>query len=492
MKKTERAIIIGGGIAGLLAAKVLSGFYREVVILDRDTFPDQPENRPGTPQAYQSHRLTPRGGLILNRYFPGYVAELIKYGASSNEGKTTHLCNSYGTMTSVGQGDASFSRALLEWVLRRYVQDIENVRLLGLNEVIRLCASDDRSQVTGVEIRERSSGKRQQFTMNADLVMDTSGHLSKTVQWLTELGYEVPPAELLKVDLGYSTRRYRIAAELKGDLHTIRMESDPVKAAPAGVFSLIENDTAEMVIWNLEGRYPSTSPDRFEQEIRELAIPLLNKSLQGLEPIGQPRGFRVKQLSRQHFEQMQRWPSGLLVMGDTFCQLDPIYGQGMTLAAIEAEVLEACLQKQLSSPKPDFELRVLQQMQDNIETAWWINAVSDLSWKGVEHVGPEPIKGLEFAQNYFAYILKLTTEQSNFEIFGLYWLVNSLFLSPRELFNPDMFTALLAAGGSGEAKEWLEDWLKESDRPLEERLKQTIPSFDKAAFASMEELMPQS
>lgn len=486
----ERAIIIGGGIAGLLAAKVLSGFYGEVVIVDRDDFPQEPENRPGTPQAFQPHRFTPRSRLILNRLFPGLIDELIKKGARPTRGKTAHLISPYGRMVAVEQNhDASFSRALFEWVIRSYIRGIENVRLLGLNEVTHLQTSEDRSRVTGILIRERTSGERQQSAMTADLIIDTSGRLSKTVQWLSELGYEVPQSERLKINLGYSTRRYRIPAGHSEKLDAIRIEGDPLATTHAAAFSIIENDIAEMVLWNLNGRYPSTEPALYEQEIRQLGNPLLNDALKGLEPVGQPRGFRVSELSRQHFEQMKQWPSGLLVMGDAFCQLDPVYGQGMTLAAIEAEILEACLHHQLSHPKPRFELDVLQRMQDNIEAAWWLNVMSDLRWSGVEHFGTQPIQGLSFAQNYFEHVLKFSTENANYDIFGLYWLINSLFLSPRELFNADMVASLIAAGGSGEAKRWLDRWIEESDRPLMERLSQTIPSFERATFATLDQLM---
>ncbi|CAH1192386.1 MULTISPECIES: FAD-dependent oxidoreductase [Paenibacillus] len=491
--KTDRAIVIGGGIAGLLAAKVLSNFYTEVVVVDRDHFSEEPDSRSGTPQAFQPHRLTPRCSLILNRLFPGLMDELIKKGAYSTRGKTTHLLSPYGKITSVEHShNASFSRALLEWGIRQYIRNIQNVRLLGLNEVIHLHASEDRSQVTGIIVRERISGERKQFRMTADLIVDTSGQFSKTVHWLSELGYEVPQPERLKISLGYSTRRYRIPDGRKEELDVIRLEGDPLKNTHAAAFSIIENDIAEMVLWNLNGQYPSNDPALFEQDIRHLGCPLLNEVLEGLEPIGLPRGFRVSELSRQHFEQMQQWPSGLLVMGDAFCQLDPVYGQGMTLAAMESEILETSLQQQLSHPQPSFEINVHQQMQGCIEVAWWLNAVSDLRWKGVEYVGIKPIQGLQFAQNYLEHVLQVSTEQANYEVFGLYWLVNSLFLSPSELFNAGMVTALLAAGGSGEAKQWLDHWMKESDQPLEERLKLLLPSFKRATFATIDQLMPSS
>ncbi|MGG3572437.1 FAD-dependent monooxygenase [Bacillus gobiensis] len=492
-KNTERVIVIGGSIAGLLAARVLSGYYNEVLIIDRDDFPDKPENRSGTPQAFQPHRLTPRGILILGRFFPGYNEELLAHGAPSALNKLNHMINSYGSMVMANQeNEATFSRALLEWVLRKRVQAIPNVRFLCKKEVIRLLSSTDRSTITGIQVQDRGTAERLQQTITANLVIDTSGRSSKVVRWLTELGYDVPKPEMLKVSLGYSTRHYRIPPHLAAKWNVIHLAGDPVKETNAGVFSIIENNRAEIVLWNIGGRYPSTNPEQYEREISQLASQLFAEVRQELEPIAAPRGYRLPELFRQRFEQMKRWPSGLLVMGDAFCNFDPIYGQGITVAAIEAEILEASLRDKHNNPEPDFELSVLKKMQDSIEPAWWLNCVSDLRWPGVEYVGSEPFKGLKFAQNYFEYILKSATEQSNYELYGLYWLVNSLFLHPRELFNPQMVTALFAESDSSDGNRLLDELTKGSDKPLEELLDQFIPSFERASFSSMKDLMQQS
>lgn len=487
----ERAVVVGGGIAGLLAAKVLSGYFSEIVIVERDFLPDHPENRPGTPQSFQPHRLTPRGSLILNRLFPDLTEELLASGAPSSQGRTNRLINPYGSMVLVAsEKEALFSRALLEWVLRKRVRAIPRVRFLVQKDVTGLLATADRSQVIGVQIRERGAAEQQESFIPADLVIDTSGRSSKAVRWLTELGYDVPEPELLKVSLGYSTRHYNIPAEKADQWSVLRSEGDPVKGTYTGVCSMIENNIAEMLLWSIGGRYPATNPEQYELEVSELAGPLFTDMLQGLEPAAPPRGYRVPELVRHRFEQMRRWPSGLLVMGDAFASFDPIYGQGMTVAAIEAEVLEACLREQLRQPRADFERNVLRQMQHTIEPAWWLNGVADLRWPGVEHVGAEPLQGLTFAQRYFDFILKRSTEQANYELFGLYWLVNSLFLSPRELFNPQ-WVAFLLADGSAAGKQLLNELARGSDRPLEEQLEQTIPSFDRAKFASLDQLMQQ-
>ncbi|TDQ41426.1 NAD(P)/FAD-dependent oxidoreductase [Aureibacillus halotolerans] len=486
--KTDRAIVIGGGIAGLLAAKVLSEYYNEVLIVDRDAFPDKPENRPGTPQAYHNHRLSPRGSLIFSRYFPGFIDDLLTNGAPSAQGESNLMIHQDGSKVLVGQGkEAKFSRALLEWVIRKQVQVIPHIQFLEKKDVLSLQTSPDRTAVTGVLIQERGATDRLKHTLTADLVVDTSGRFSKTVRWLTEVGYDVPKPELLKVALGYSTRQYKVPSGQKLPWDVIRLEGVPSTGAYSGVFSTIENNIAEMLLWNVGGRYPSTDIDQFEREIAHLDNPVFVETLKELEPISTPRGYRMPELVRQHFDKMERWPSGFLVMGDAFCYFDPIYGQGMTVAAIEAEVLDACLRDQVERPKSGFELSVLKKMQNAIEPAWWLNCVADLRCPGVEHAGSVPLKGVEFAQRCLGFILKQAMAQPNDDLYGLYWLVNSVFVHPRELFNPQMLTAL--ANSSPEGQQLVVELTKGFNVSLEERFAQEIPSFENASFASIDQLM---
>lgn len=116
-----------------------------------------------------------------------------------------------------------------------------------------------------------------------------------------------------------------------------------------------------MLIYRPGGHYPPTNAEEFEQVISQLPSPIIGETLHEFEPISSPRSYRVPELFRHHFEQMDRWPSGLLVLGDAFCIYDPIFGQGMTVAAIEVEVLESCLQEQQHNPIPHFEQRVLKK-----------------------------------------------------------------------------------------------------------------------------------
>ncbi|MGO4272064.1 FAD-dependent oxidoreductase, partial [Paenibacillus sp. TAF58] len=205
----SKAIVIGGGMAGLMTARVLSDHYEEVLIVEKDDLPSGPDLRPGTPQAFHPHRFTTRGKSITDQLFPGYENDLVAQGSPSSLNKTVYFMNQHGSLEmKYDRNDIKFSRAVLEWVIRQRVKAITNVRFLPRHDVIRLLLTPDRSAVTGVQARDRDQSK-QEKALTADLVIDTSGRSSKLMGWLAELGYEVPKPDLLKVSLGYSTRRYK-------------------------------------------------------------------------------------------------------------------------------------------------------------------------------------------------------------------------------------------------------------------------------------------
>lgn len=484
--KTERAIIIGGGIGGLLTAKVLSAYYKEVLIVDKDDFPEKPDNRSGTPQAFHPHRFTQRGKLITERLFPGYENDLVAQGAPSVLNKIVHNMNQYGTIEmQYPRNDIKFSRALLEWALRKRVQKIPNVSFLTNHNVIGLLMTIDQTTVTGIQVRER--GKSEQVRiLNADLIFDISGRSSRLVNWLQDYGYDVPDSERLKVSLGYSTRRYKVPSHLSHLIKkwdTINIAGQPANETFTGVFSFIENNVAEVLLYRPGGHYPPKNAEDFEQAITQLPSPIIGEILQGFEPISSPRSYRVPELFRHHFEQMHRWPAGLLVLGDAFCIYDPIFGQGMTVAAIEVEVLESCLQEQQKNPTPHFEQRVLKKIQDVIEPAWWLNCATDLQWKGVEYVSSQQLKGISFGQKYMDLYLKYATTERNFELYGLYWSVNSLAISPDTIFNPKMVQTILTS--SNEGHHFLQELLLTYGQPLEDVLDQIVPTFSQTAFKSV-------
>ncbi|CAG7653844.1 FAD-dependent oxidoreductase [Paenibacillus allorhizosphaerae] len=483
-RKEGKALVIGGSIAGLLTARVLSDYYEEVLIIDKDDFPDKPEDRAGTPHGFHPHRFTQRGKQITERLFPGYENDLLTLGAPTSLNKTVHNMNAYGSFVGQYQrNDIKFSRAALEWVLRQRAKRISHVRFLPNHDVIELVTNPDRTAVTGVRVRERGKAE---LTLAGDMVVDTSGRHSRLPKWLAELGYDVPSPDMLKVDLGYSTRRYKVPAHLLHMTDTwdvINIAGQPAKGTYTGVFSFIENRIAEMLLYRPGGHFPPTDAEAFEQAVAGLPSPIIADILQQLEPIGSPRGFRVSELYRHRYERMSRWPSGLLVLGDAFCIYDPIFGQGMTVAAMEAEVLESCLQERGHAPKDGFEQRVLQKMQDAIGPAWWLNCANDLQWEGVQYAGSEPLKGIGFGRKYMDLYLKHATTEQSWELYGLYWAVNTLSVSPDKILNPQMAATVLAATDEGRTLlaelswQYGPSWENEWDR--------IVPSFTGVSYESV-------
>lgn len=279
--------------------------------------------------------------------------------------------------------------------------------------------------------REQSG---QEKALTADLVIDTSGRSSKLSGWLTDLGYEVPKPDLLKVSLGYSTRRYKVPPHLThliDEWDVINIQGQPASGTYTSVFSFIENDTAEVLLARPGGNYPPTDAAEFESALEQLPSPKIAELVRDFEPMASPRPFRVPELYCHRFEQMPKWPQGLLVLGDAYCIYDPIFGQGMTVAAISVEILEACLREQRAEKRPDWEKGVLHRIKEAIEPAFWLNCTADLRWEGVEYHGTDSSKRNAFSREYMELFLRYAVSKPDWKFYGLYWAVNTLAVSPE-------------------------------------------------------------
>lgn len=495
MQKGEvQALVIGGGIAGLLAARVLSDYYDHILIVERDVFPAKPEPRAGTPQSYHLHRLLPRGKMILERLFPGYIDQLLAEGAYPF--KDTDFAVTYAIGSKVvrqPEKDASCSRAMLEWEMRQRVQRLPNVHFLSGQEVIDLETSSDHSRITGVHLRERGHTERQ-TTIKAGLVIDSSGRSSKLAQWLRELGYTLPETGETRATIGYSSRYYRMPPHFDRQLGAILTEGSYEKGIYAAALAPIENDLLTVILGSI-GQQPAPPTDtaQFEHELTRLLTPQLAAVLQGAEPLAPPRGYRIPTCVRQHYEQVENWPAGLLAIGDALCHFDPIYGQGMTVAAIEAETLALCLGEQQQKPQADFERRTLQRMQAIIDPAWWLSTIADLRWPGVTYAGQEPPQGVRLLHRYIDQYVKYALEHEDVPLpdgrpdlrspqptLLKYLMMNGLVIPPLVVFNEITFALLLEAELATEGPHLLHELTQSYHLPLKEILAEVVPSFAQA------------
>ena len=217
----DHAVVLGGSIAGLLAARVLADAYAEVTVLDRDALTPGVAPRRGVPQGRHIHALLARGQSALEELFPGFTEELVAHGAPVGDmlGDARLLLGGHRlARAETGLRVVSVSRPLLEDRIRARVRTLRAVSFAPPCDVVGLRPSHDGRRVTGVRVLRRADASAEE-TLTADLVVDATGRGSRTPRWLASLGFGRPKEEQVRVDVGYATRRYRLPADgLNGDL----------------------------------------------------------------------------------------------------------------------------------------------------------------------------------------------------------------------------------------------------------------------------------
>lgn len=451
--KQSHAIVIGGSMAGMFAARVLSDFFEQVTVLDRDTFPEEPEHRHGVPQSQHAHALLERGQQIIERHFPGLTDELMSHGATKVYGDEFVLIAPYGKLASVDQEDDSagffVSRFMLEWFIRERLREFENITLYDEVDVQGLLSNPSNRQVQGIVVAEKGAKTHQLPTeLKADFVVDASGRRSKAPQWLASMGYDMPPEEIINSQIGYASRFYRkpknFSAKWKGLIINARVPDNP----RAGLILPIENDLWHVTLGGFGGHYPPTDEQGFMQWAKDLPDPMMYEALKQGIPITPLRGYRTPSNRLRHFEQLEKTPEGFIAIGDSVCAFNPIYGQGMTISAIGSMVLHDVLTAQATNPQGNFEKRFQTALAKQVADPWFIATSEDLRWKGVELQGAQPS---QLAATMRPYINQLLKVARNDKIVSLaYFDMINLLRRPQSLFRPNIVARVLLGSLRGQ------------------------------------------
>ncbi|WP_437806234.1 FAD-dependent oxidoreductase [Sorangium sp. So ce1078] len=345
----RRAVVIGGSIAGLVAARVLADHFDEVDVIERDGIPDDLcEARKGAPQARHLHGLLARGERILNDLFPGFTEDLIRDGAVAYDfgvGLAWHHLGAWKPRFETGVQTVCMTRPLLEAHVRRRTFALPAVRRLDRREVIELSASPDRSRITGVVVRRRDEpGGIEE--LSADLVVDASGRGSRAPAWLEALGYARPDESTIQVRVGYAGRQYRPRDPAQVPWTSLYVLGSPSDSRRFGCIAPIEGGRWIVVLAGLFGDHPPADPEGFLEFARGLPNDALYRALLGAEPVTDIATYKFPAHLRRHYERMARMPEGLAVLGDALASFNPVYGQGMTSACLQALALDAALAEQ--------------------------------------------------------------------------------------------------------------------------------------------------
>ena len=436
----ERAVVLGASMAGLLAARVAADHYRTVTVIDRDVLPTRVENRRGVPQGAHGHVLQAAGSAVLDELLPGILGEIADDGAPvSSDGDMSKMIVEYAGHRFLGSGRldnpvTSYlpSRRLLDWHVRQRVSALSNVTVIGGHDVVGLSSTRDHRRVTGVAVARRNGDDA--TLLGADLVVDATGRGSRAPVFLDSLGYQRPTEEELTINLCYTSQWIQLPP---GTVPQHMVLLFPV-AGELTTFALLhhENDTWLMTVGTMVGQAHVADYSGMLEIARRRAPEHIRNALGQAVPVGKIAHYRTPSSRWRRYDRLVRFPDGFVVTGDAVCSFNPIYGQGMSVAALDAIALRRCLR----GGDQDLPGRFFRASAKTIKVAWR-NAVSaDLALPEV--AGQRPI-GMRL-NNAFADRV-LTAVETDPVVAGQFIRVLGMLDSPARLMRPAILARVARA-----------------------------------------------
>jgi 2-polyprenyl-6-methoxyphenol hydroxylase-like FAD-dependent oxidoreductase len=390
-----RAVVVGAGIAGLLSARALADYVDEVVVLERERLPDAAEPRGHVPQGKHLHLFLAAGLDQLVDWFPGIDDELEGRGAVRIDGSRAWLfqAGGYRARGDWGTSVISMTRPLLEAVVRRRVGDLANVTIEDGVLVDRLMVSG--STATGVELPD---GERR-----ADLVVDASGRSSRLVQQLHSSDVLAPPVSRVSIDCAYASRFLsRSEGDFEGSF--IACTPSPPTSFRGGAVLPVEGGRWMVTLSGVHGDVPPTDEQGFRDFAGSLLSPTVGQLLDRCEPTSPIVAYRFPSSQRRHFERAPRLVQRFVVVGDAACSFNPVYGQGMACAALQAAALGESL-RSVGLGSPDLPGLFHRRAAKIIDAPWAIAVGADFLHPQTS--GPKA-RGTDLANRYVLNLARAT------------------------------------------------------------------------------------
>jgi len=428
------AIVVGASVAGLLTARVLSGLVDEVVVMERERLADTPSPRGHVPQARHLHLLLTAGLDLLVAWFPGIDVELERTGAVWIDGTRAwvYQAGGYRAQGDWGRPALSMTRPLLEQVVRRRIAALDNVRLDDGVVVDRVDVSDGR--VSGVVAGAVSH--------RTDLVVDCSGRSSRIAHQLQSSGILAPPVTRVAIDCAYASGFLpRSAEDFEGSF--LVCGTSPPTSFRGGAVLPVEGNRWMVTLAGVHGDVPGTAEEEVLAFARSLLSPAVAQLLERAGPLSSVASYRFPSSQRRHYEKVRRLPPGFVTLGDAACSFNPIYGQGMACAALQADALADSV-RQVGVRSEQLPRRYHRRAARIIDAAWTIAV-------GADFLHPKTVgakaRGTDQVNAYVLRVVKAS--HTSVQLARSFNLVLNLVEPPRTLARPSVLARVLASSVPG-------------------------------------------
>ncbi|GAA3625111.1 FAD-dependent oxidoreductase [Streptomyces fenghuangensis] len=388
MRSARSAIVLGGSLAGMLAARALADFAT-VTVVERDTLPEGPGPRRGLPQAQHTHVLWSGGARAVEELLPG-TADLLRGRGAHHVPVPTDMVvlspRGWFRRWEESHHTLLCSRELLDWTVRRQVLGHERVTVLEGATAEGLLG--DATAVTGVRVRRADGGEER---LTADLVVDATGRASRASSWLRELGLPAPAERRIDPGLVYASRVFRAppAVRALGRFPTVFVQADPRRAPGQGALLIMIEDGRWLVtLSGTRGGEPVKESDAFvDFALRAPRHPLIGRLIADAEPLTGVTLTRATANYRRYYERMRRWPEGFAVLGDALAAYNPSYGHGMSTAAQSAVALRDTVGRH-GWDAPGLARHVQRAVAGPVDAAWILAVGQDVLYPGATEHGP--------------------------------------------------------------------------------------------------------
>jgi 2-polyprenyl-6-methoxyphenol hydroxylase-like FAD-dependent oxidoreductase len=369
----KQAVVIGAGMAGLTAAGALADSFDRVVILERDSLPSEPTFRAGTPQSRHVHALLLSGQRALSELFPGFEQDLAGAGAVPLRVGLDVRMERPGydpfPQRDLGWFSYAVSRPTIERAVRRRVESRPNIALRQRCRVQEVLTSPNGEAVAGVRY-DNDNGASE--TIAADLVVDASGRGALTLALLQSIGRPPPEETTIGIDLGYATCVFAIPDDAPTDWKGVMTFGEAPHNSRGGLMLPLEGNRWMATIGGRHGDVPSGDVEGFLTYAKALRTPTIYNAISHARRLDGVARYGFPESVRRHFERLDYFPRGLLPIGDAICRFNPVYGQGMSVAAQEACLLRKILERlgEESNPIAGLASTFFTEVQPLIETPW--------------------------------------------------------------------------------------------------------------------------